>query len=84
MIIGKYKDRIVWGVNIDTYAPHICFLPDKHEYWVKPLEDCLFDGRENLEITLECGLVIVPSELKEIFFKIKTIKEILKCQNARR
>lgn len=82
MILGKYKGRIIWGVGIETYAPHICFLPNKHEYWVKPLEDCLQDERGNSEITLECGLKIVPRELKDIFIKIRTIKKLLQCQNA--
>jgi len=79
MIVGKYKGRVVFCVGLETYAPHICFLPDKHEYWVKPLEDCLKDERADKKIHLECGLVIVPSELKDIFTKIRTFKSLLKC-----
>lgn len=77
--LAKYKNRLVLVKDIDT-QPHICFLPDKHWYWVQPLEECLNDHRINYEFQTSDGFIVKVSELKEIFTQIRSLKRLTQCQ----
>ena len=80
MILAKYKGRVVFLTQLE-YEPHISFLPDKHEYWVRPLEEAyrkpemrhyVFQTQDVFEVKL--------SDLSDIFIQITTLKKLLNEQ----
>lgn len=81
MILAKYRGRVVILEDVE-YEPHISFVPDKHKYWVKPLEEAL--AKENMKsykFYLADGFEVVLAELADIFVQIATLKKLSqKCQ----